>query len=118
MKITLAIEEIAMFLLAIFGFYFLPYSWWVFPALLFLPDLSMIAYAFGPKAGGVLYNLAHHKGIAIVFFIIGFYLKISILELTGLILFAHSSLDRTLGYGLKYMDAFNHTHLGIIGKNK
>jgi hypothetical protein len=31
-------------------------------------------------------------------------------------LFCHSSLDRVLGYGLKYPDAFQNTHLGRIGK--
>jgi hypothetical protein len=38
------------------------------------------------------------------------------LQFTGLILLGHSSLDRALGYGLKYPDAFQNTHLGIIGK--
>ena len=37
--------------------------------------------------------------------------------LGGLILFGHSSMDRILGYGLKYPDSFEHTHLGMIGKS-
>ncbi|MCZ4244035.1 DUF4260 domain-containing protein [Pedobacter punctiformis] len=118
MKKTIAIEEIAMFLLALFGFYNLPYSWWLFLALLLVPDLSMIGYAINSKTGAILYNIAHHKALAIAIFIIGFYSKSSVVQLTGVILFAHSSMDRALGYGLKYFDAFNHTHLGIIGKNK
>jgi hypothetical protein len=36
----------------------------------------------------------------------------------GLIFLAHSSFDRAAGYGLKYFDGFNHTHLGYIGKNR
>ena len=35
----------------------------------------------------------------------------------AIILFGHSSLDRMMGYGLKYFDAFMHTHLGWIGKD-
>jgi hypothetical protein len=31
-------------------------------------------------------------------------------------LFGHSNMDRLLGYGLKYPDAFQNTHLGVIGK--
>jgi hypothetical protein len=27
-------------------------------------------------------------------------------------------MDRLFGYGLKYPDAFTHTHLGTIGKSK
>lgn len=118
MKITIAIEEIAMFLLAVFGFSYLPFSWWLFPALLLVPDLSMIGYLINPKIGAILYNIVHHKALAIAIFIVGFYIGSPLLQLSGIILFAHSSMDRALGYGLKYFNAFNHTHLGIIGKNK
>ena len=38
------------------------------------------------------------------------------LFLLGIFLFAHSAFDRIFGYGLKYADAFQHTHLGWIGK--
>jgi hypothetical protein len=38
------------------------------------------------------------------------------LQLIGVILLGHSSLDRALGYGLKYEDSFQNTHLGRIGK--
>jgi hypothetical protein len=36
--------------------------------------------------------------------------------LAGIILFAHSSMDRLFGYGLKYFTGFSDTHLGKIGK--
>ena len=36
----------------------------------------------------------------------------------GLIFMAHSCFDRVAGYGLKYLDDFDHTHLGWIGKSK
>lgn len=35
--------------------------------------------------------------------------------LAGVILFAHASMDRIFGYGLKYADDFKHTHLQEIG---
>lgn len=35
-----------------------------------------------------------------------------------MIMFAHSSLDRCVGYGLKYGDGFQHTHLGRIGPER
>src|SRR3954470_22529461 len=37
-------------------------------------------------------------------------------QAAALIWFAHIGLDRALGYGLKYDDSFQHTHLGWIGK--
>ncbi|BEV02788.1 hypothetical protein CRDW_01620 [Chryseobacterium gambrini] len=54
--------------------------------------------------------------LAILVLILGFWLKISIVEFAGIILFAHSAMDRIFGYGLKFEDNFKHTHLGSIGK--
>jgi hypothetical protein len=37
-----------------------------------------------------------------------------VMQLAGVILFGHSSMDRIFGYGLKYSDSFQHTHLGML----
>lgn len=116
MKGLIILEELAMFGLAIVGFTLLDYSWWVFPALLLVPDLSMFGYLVNPRLGALLYNLVHHKLTGIAIFCMGLWGSSSELQLSGLILFGHSSMDRMFGYGLKYNDAFTHTHLGIIGK--
>jgi hypothetical protein len=47
---------------------------------------------------------------------LGFFMHIPLLQLAGVILLGHSSLDRVLGYGLKHSDSFQHTHLGVIGR--
>ena len=116
MKLTLKIEELAMLLLGILAFSLLDYSWWWFAALFFLPDIGMLGYLINDKAGAFCYNIFHHKGIAIILGILGILLQIEGLQLTGIILFAHSSFDRVLGYGLKYEKGFKFTHLGEIGK--
>jgi hypothetical protein len=118
MKLLIQLEEAAMLGLGIYLFSLLPYVWWVFPALLLLPDVSMIGYAFGSKAGAWLYNLAHHKGIAIGVYILGVYTQSEVLHLAGVILFSHSCMDRLFGYGLKYEKGFTFTHLGEIGPDK
>ena len=118
MKNILKSEEIGMFLFSIFVFSKMEFAWWWFPALILAPDISMIGYLINPKAGALCYNIAHHKGVALIIFALGFYLSNSHLQLAGIILFAHSSMDRILGYGLKYNDNFHNTHLGIIGKQK
>jgi hypothetical protein len=59
--------------------------------------------------------LLHHIGIAVILYITGSYWKIDELMLAGAIMLAHASMDRIFGYGLKYTDAFKHTHLGWIG---
>lgn len=116
MKTLLNLEEVAMFLMAIILFNVrISYAWWVFPACLLLPDLSMIGYAAGNKVGAVVYNFFHHKGIALLVYLAGHLLGFEWLAFTGIILFAHSCMDRVFGYGLKYMTGFKDTHLGEIG---
>lgn len=115
MKNVLKLEELAQFLLAIILFNQLHYAWWVFPACILLPDVSAVGYLINPKVGAFTYNLFHHKLLAIIVLMMGFWLQIPILTLAGIILFAHSAMDRIFGYGLKYNDDFKHTHLGWIG---
>ena len=116
MKTLIQLEEAAMLGLAIYLFSLLPFAWWWFPVLILVPDLAMLGYAFGAKAGAWAYNLAHHKGVAIALYIAGVYAGQPIVQLAGVILFAHSSMDRLFGYGLKYEKGFKFTHLGEIGK--
>lgn len=116
MKMTLKIEELAMLLLSIWAFSLLNFSWWWFVGLFLVPDIGMIGYAINNKIGAVTYNLFHHKGIAIIIGLIGVITGSEWLDLSGIILFAHSSFDRILGYGLKYEKGFKFTHLGEIGK--
>lgn len=99
-----------------FAFYFLDFSWWWFIGLFFAPDTGAIGYVFNVKIGSFLYNLCHHQGLTILFWGIGFYLHLQVLQLIGVILFSHSAFDRILGYGLKYEKGFKFTHLGEIGK--
>ncbi len=116
MNTMLKLEEVAQFALSIVLFSQLPFAWWWFPVLILAPDVSMIGYLANAKAGAYVYNLAHHKGIAIMVGVIGLLTAQSSLILAGVILFGHASMDRMLGYGLKYPDSFKHTHLGMIGK--
>jgi hypothetical protein len=118
MKLILKTEEAAMFALPLFFFYQLNLPGWWFWAFLLAPDISMLGYLVNTKTGAFTYNLFYHKGIAIAVFILGIFLSSVMCQFIGIILFAHSSLDRMLGYGLKYDDSFQHTHLGMIGKNK
>lgn len=116
MNNLLKLEELGQFLLAIILFNQLDYAWWVFPACLLLPDLSMIGYLINPKAGAWLYNVFHHKLVAVIVLFLGFWTGNALLTLAGVILFGHSAMDRIFGYGLKFNDDFKHTHLGWIGK--
>jgi hypothetical protein len=116
MKQVIQLEELGMFLLSIFLFNQLSFAWWWFPVLILLPDISMIGYAAGNKIGAILYNFFHHKAVAIAVYMLGFYLHNELIQLIGIILFGHSSMDRFFGYGLKTFAGFKSTHLGEIGK--
>jgi len=119
MKNLIKLEEAAMFLLAVFLFYWqLDFKGWVFWALLLTPDIIMLGYLINTKTGAFNYNLFHHKLTGIFIYLIGLYSTNLELQFIGLILFAHSSMDSVFGYGLKYLDNFQSTHLGLIGKQK
>jgi len=114
MKNLIKLEEVSFLCLTYYLFFQLPYAWWLYFALLFLPDISMAGYLFNNKTGAVIYNLFHHRGLAVVISLTGLFTGINIIALTGIILLAHATLDRVLGYGLKYFRGFKYTSLGDI----
>ena len=116
MKTVLKLEELGMFLLALYLFNQLHFAWWVFLVLLLTPDISFLGYVGGDRIGAVIYNLFHHRGLAVLIYLTGIYFRSETTSLIGVILFAHSSMDRIFGYGLKYFEGFKFTHLGKVGK--
>ena len=116
MKTVIKLEEFGLFLFGIYLFNQLDFAWWWFLVLILVPDLSMIGYVLGNKSGAFLYNLFHHRAVALAIHLVGIYSSNNLIQLTGIILFAHSSMDRMMGYGLKYESGFKFTHLGEIGK--
>ena len=118
MNVILKIEEAAIFLFCLFLFSQLDFAWWWFPALLLLPDVSMIGYLINTKIGAYTYNFLHHRFTAAVVAYYALSYGDANWKLAAIILFAHISFDRVMGYGLKYTDSFAHTHLGVVGKDK
>lgn len=98
--------------LALFGW--LGGSWWLFALLILAPDLSMLFYLAGPRAGATAYNAAHTllgPLAALASELVGFPLGAEI----ALVWLAHIAADRALGYGLKRSSGFRDTHLGRLG---
>jgi hypothetical protein len=116
MKTLLKLEEFAILLVCIFYFSKLYFAWWWFPMLILLPDIGMFGYLINPKVGAITYNVIHHRGLASLIAIYAIAYGDEPWKLAAIILFAHISFDRALGYGLKYGDTFNNTHLGFMGK--
>jgi hypothetical protein len=119
MKNILKLESVGLFMLFT-GAYFHFYSgtWGLYLALFFIPDLSFAFFLITKKIGAIAYNVFHHQGVLVLLFLIGYFLKEDSIMKIALIFLAHSTFDRVAGYGLKYFDSFDHTHLGWIGKSK
>ena len=113
MKSTLKLEEAALTATGIYFLYLynLGLSIWIWIPLFLSPDISMLGYLVDTRFGAFTYNLFHNRAIAILLAFAGYVLHIPIWLTIGILLFAHSSFDRMLGYGLKYPDNFKHTHL-------
>jgi hypothetical protein len=91
-------------------------SWTTFALLLLLPDLSLIGYAAGPRAGAYAYNASHTYAAPAL---LGVLVHLGVLPGAwgwSLIWLAHIGLDRSLGLGLKFATSFHATHLGPIGR--
>ena len=97
MKTYLKIEELFQFLIGIAAFSQLQYSWWVFPALILIPDIGMAGYLVNTKIGAISYNLFHSKTLAIVFIGLGYFYLGEPYIVIGIIIFSHSALDRVFG---------------------
>lgn len=116
MKRIIQLEELAMAAVTIYfiSALHLPISWWVYLLLFFAPDIGIAGYIAGSKTGAITYNLFHHKGLAAVIALTGYWLHSDYILLAGLLLFAHASFDRIFGFGLKHFTGFKHTHLGVM----
>jgi hypothetical protein len=114
MNKIIRLEEVMFFIIGVYAYTYLDYSWGLFFLLLFSPDISMIGYIWNTKLGAYTYNIVHHRGIGLGILLVGVILSQSILLLVGIILFTHSSMDRVFGYGLKHIDSFKHTDLGTM----
>jgi Domain of unknown function (DUF4260) len=114
-RLLLRLEGVAAFAVAVALYAHAGFSWPIFAVLFLAPDLSMLGYFAGPRAGAAAYNFVHTYTVALPLALAGFLAALPALTAAGLILIAHIGFDRALGYGLKYSTAFGDTHLGRGG---
>jgi len=93
-------------------------AWVLYVVLILAPDLFMLGYLRGPRAGAALYNLGHTWLLPGLLGMIGLLAGVSAAGSIALIWFGHIGVDRVLGYGLKLPTGFQDTHLGRIGRNR
>jgi hypothetical protein len=117
-KALLRIEGATLFAASIAVFALQSQQWWLYPALLLVPDIFMLGYLRDTKLGAFFYNLGHSYPAAALVTVLGFSLGSPLTVAIGAIWFGHIGWDRMFGYGLKYGTSFKHTHLGDLEKPK
>lgn len=113
-KLLLQAEGLAVMLAALFLYANYGGSWLLFGLLVLLPDVSFIGYLINPQVGSVAYNLVHSYTAPLLVAIFALIFASSMGIAVAIIWFFHIGMDRAIGYGLKYGDAFKHTHLGKV----
>jgi len=113
-RMFLRAEGAVLLALAVFAYARYGRSWWLFLVLLLAPDVSAVGYLAGSRFGASMYNAAHTYLGPAVLVTIGTIDRSPLLLSLGFVWFAHIGMDRAVGYGLKYRDAFAHTHLGMM----
>jgi hypothetical protein len=114
-RLALRLEGFATFGAALACYAHAGLSWPAFVLLFLTPDISLLAYVAGPRAGALGYNFAHNYAPALALALVGFIGGMPAAAAAGLIWIAHIGFDRLLGYGLKYPSGFADTHLGRVG---
>lgn len=111
------VENAVVAVLVVVAFLQLDFAWWWLPVLFLAFDLSMVGYAASPRLGAVTYNAVHNYTVPAVLLGVALLADARWAAFVGLVWAFHVAADRALGYGLKFRDAFTHTHLGEIGKD-
>ncbi|WP_421914576.1 DUF4260 domain-containing protein [Mesorhizobium sp.] len=116
LDLTIRLEWAAVALAAIALYAAAGASWRLFALLILAPDLSMLGYLAGPRAGAISYNALHVLISPVLLLLAGHFGGSALATAIAVIWIVHIAIDRALGYGLKLSSGFQDTHLGRIGR--
>jgi hypothetical protein len=105
-RLWLRVEAAALLTGALIAYSTTGQHWWLVPVVVLLPDLAMTGY------------VGHATPVPALVIGLGWWQHRPLVLGLGLVWLAHIGLDRLMGYGLKYDDHFQHTHLGILGGDR
>jgi hypothetical protein len=117
-RLWLRAEGLAVFAVSVWLYSRSGAGWPLFAWLILVPDLSILGYLAGPRAGAVSYNAVHSYVAPLALGLVAGMAGQSEAYAWLLIWTAHIGFDRFVGYGLKYPAAFPETHLGRIGRKR
>lgn len=110
----LRLEGIVILSASVALYAYADYGWLMFAILFFAPDLALIPYAFNRGVGIAVYNVMHTLTLPLLLGIVALLLGWPVGVQLALIWLAHIGMDRAVGYGLKYSDQRNDTHLSRV----
>ena len=113
-RTLLRAEGAAVLVLSLVGYRLSGGGWGLLVPLLLLPDVALLAYLGGRRAGAWAYNAAHGYVGPAALALGGLWAGSDPAVVAAWAWAAHCGLDRALGYGLK-TGGFRDTHLGRIG---
>lgn len=116
LTLLLRAEGAAVLLASLAAYARLDGGWGLFALLFLAPDLTLLGYAFGARAGAAIYNAGHSYVLPALLAGAGLLFAMPAALAVALIWSAHIGFDRMLGYGLKRSAGFSATHLGPIGR--
>lgn len=112
----LRLEGVAVLAVSLAAYAQFGAGWGVFALWLLAPDLALVGYLGGTRAGALLYNATHSYIGPIALLALGVLAAMPWAVAGGLIWSARIGLDRAFGHGLKYGSGFGFTHLGRVGR--
>lgn len=115
-RTMLRLEGLAVAAAAVAAYAALGAGWGAFALLFLVPDLSLLGFLVGPRAGAAAYNAAHSYLGPFAVLAAGALGDWPVALAAGLIWCAHIGFDRLLGFGLHDASGFGTTHLGRIGR--
>ncbi len=110
-KLLLHLEGFALLATALFLYTVQGFAWSTFFLLILAPDLAIIPYLVNKKVGAFAYNVLHTITLPLALVATALAMEWRFGIQIALIWLAHIGVDRTIGYGLKYVDSFKSTHL-------
>jgi hypothetical protein len=116
--LLLRLEALFVLLASVICYSVVLHGRWPFFALLFLaPDITLLGYLSenNRRMAAAVYNAAHSYAAPVFLGLIAFKLGARYSGQIAVIWIAHIAVDRFLGFGLKYPQAFKPTHIQNVG---
>ena len=110
-RVLLRVEGLAVLVAAVILYFHADHQWWLFLILFLAPDLGLLGYLAGARAGAVFYDTLHLEALPIALGVVGVLAESDACIALALVWLAHIGMDRALGYGLKYPTVFKDSHL-------